>query len=149
MKVHEEFVTEDYNVDQGWLRVFCAPLPDESCGFLLFQHHFTKVNDVFDHKTEANIGLITGPSYQTALNRISLGGDYAPQPEAYRRIARLLKNGSLEDSLLDTLSERGLLRCVAYTDEQPEEKRLALVERAGWREETRDGKLVYVLDLDV
>jgi hypothetical protein len=148
MKVHEGFTTQDYKVDQGWLRVFCAPLPDGSCGLLLFQHHYKACNDCFDHLEEANIGLLTGGSYEHAMNRIALGGEQAPIPAAYRRLARLLANGSLLDGLKDTLSERGLLRAVAYSDSpKPHDTRLAMFDRAGFRVVTRNDKQVRILDL--
>ena len=148
MQVHESYTTKDYTVDQGWLRVFCAPLPDGSCGLLLFQHHFNKYNDLFDHLEEANIGMITGGSYEHAMNRLTLGGEQAPIPSAYRRLARLMENGSLTDGLKDTLSERGLIRAVAYTDsDKPTDTRLALFDRAGFRTETREDTEVRILDL--
>ena len=148
MQAHNNYTTQDHKVQDGWLRIFCAPLPDGSCGLLLFQHHFKKVNDYFDPLEEANLGLLTGGSFENALKRIELGGEQAPIPAAYRRLARLLVNGSLQDGLLDTLSERGLLRAVAYSDSpKPHDTRLALFDRAGFRVEERSDKQVRILDL--
>lgn len=148
MKVHEEFTTKDYTVDQGWLRVFCAPLPDGACGLLLFQHHYKEECPEFDHLHEANLGIITGGSYEHALNRITLGGEEAPIPSAYRRLSRLLVNGALIDGLKDTLSERGLLRAVAFSDSpKPHDTRLAMFDRAGFRVEDRNQRQVRILDL--
>lgn len=148
MKVHENYTTKDYTVDQGWLRVFCAPLPDGSCGLLLFQQHYIPHNVRFDHVEEANLGLITGGSYEHAMNRITLGGEQSPIPAAYRRLARLLSNGDLIDGLKDTLSERGLLRAVAYSHSpKPHDTRLAMFDRAGFRVEKREDSQVRILDL--
>jgi len=149
MKVYDNYTTSDYNVDQGWLRVFCAPLPDGSCGLLLFQHHYKHCDQYFDHVEEAELGLITGGSFEHALNRITMGGEQAPIPAAYRRLARLLVNGTLIDGLKDTLSERGLLRAIARSDSpnKPHDTRLAACDRAGFRVEEREGVQVRILDL--
>lgn len=148
MQVHNNYTTQDYKTPEGWLRIFCAPLPEGSCGLLLFQHHFSNVCPYFNHVEEANLGLVTGGSYENALKRIELGGEQAPIPAAYRRLARLLANGSLQDGLKDTLSERGLLRAVAYSDsDKPHDTRLAMFDRADFRVEERDDKQVRIMDL--
>jgi len=103
----------------------------------------------FDHKTEANLGLITGGSYEHAMNRISIGSEEVPFPAAYRRLARLLVNGDLIEGIKDTLSERGLLRAVAHADsDKPTDTRLAACDRAGFRIEEREGVEVRILDLE-
>lgn len=148
MQVHDSYTTKDYTVDEGWLRVFCAPLPDGACGLLLFEHHFKNACPYFDHVEEANLSLITGGSYEHAMKRIDFGGEQSPIPSAYRRLARLLVNGSMIDGIKDTLSERGLLRAVAFSDsEKPHDTRLAMFDRADFRTEDRQDKQVRILDL--
>lgn len=148
MTTQDQYTTQDYKVDQGWLRVFCAPLPDDTCGLLLFQHHFQDNSPYFDHLEEANIGIVTGGSYEGAMMRLNMGGDQAPIPAAYRRLNRLLVNGSLVEGIKDTLAERGLVRAVAYSaSDKPEDTRLAMFDRASFYKETRTDKEVRILDL--
>lgn len=149
VKIYDNFFTKDYTVDQGWLRVLCAPLPDDTCGLFLFQQHFKNCNQYFDHSTEANIGMITGGSFDGAMKILNQGGQPPPLPAAYRRLNRLLQNGQMEEVLKDTLAERGLERAVAYNhSEKNQAVRLAMFDRAGWRAEERDGVQIRILDLE-
>lgn len=148
MKVYDGYTSEDYVGDEGWLRIFCAPLPDDSCGLLLVQHHSESHEPQFDHLTEANLGLVTGASHAQAIARITTRDAHTPLPAAYRRLARLFVNGSLIESIKDTLAERGLERAVAYNTSYPNDtKRLDVCDRAGFRTELRHGISVKILDL--
>ena len=150
MRVHDEYTSEDYTVNEGWLRIFCAPLPDDSCGLILFQHHYRDAPEHLEQLEEANIGLISGGSYEGALKRMSMGGESAPYPSAYRRLNRLMMSGALNEQIKDTLAERGLLRAVAINDHKnkSDDVRLGIFDRAGWRKEKRGETTVRVLDLE-
>lgn len=95
------------------------------------------------------MGMITGTSFDHAMKRIDMGGESAPIPAAYRRLARLIQNGDLQEALRDTLALRGLERCVAINDhsEKSDDVRLAFLDRAGWRKEKRGDTEVRILDL--
>ena len=150
MRFHPDgYAHFDGEGDNGWARVFCAAVADGSCGLLLVQHHSEHVNEYFDYKTEANLALVTGADRKQAIQRFNKGDVEAPHnPAAFRRLSRLLIQGGLYDSILDTLAERGLLRAVAYAEKEPEDKRLSLFDRAGFTIETRHDKRVRILELD-
>ena len=150
MKQHDGYTSQDSKAHKAWVRIFCTSLPDLSCGMLLFQHHFEDTSPYFDHLEEANLGIVTGGSVESAIQRINLGGEQAPIPAAYRRLNRLLEHGDMTMVIQDTLAERGLLRAVAYTDERrkSEHSRLAMFDRAGFRSEKRGDRTVRILDLE-
>lgn len=148
--MHEGFTSHDGEGDNAWGRVFCAAVADGSCTIIVFQHHFEKINQYFDHRTEANLALVSGGSAEVAMNRLKMDLPEHPTPAAYRRMSRLLSHGGMCDAIKDCLSERGLLRAVAYAedDTKPEDTRMAMFDRAGFRTEQRDDKGVRVLDLE-
>lgn len=146
MKQHDGYKSYDSDQADAWVRIYCADLPDRTCGLLLFQHHLIEHGSLpFDIKTEANLGLLTGSSLEAAV--ASVNHIDAKRPiygAAMRRLARLLTHGYLVESVRDTLSERGLERAVAYSDSGAN---LDMFGRAGFKQEHRDGLLFYTLDL--
>jgi hypothetical protein len=150
MITDQGFTTIDYKQEFDWIRVFCAKVADDSCGLLFFQHHCTPFNDLFDHTKEANLALATGSSYIDAITNHNNKTSSSYYPAAMRRIYRLMIHGSLNNRLKDTLTERGLLRLVAYyAGENPEIRdKYQSLDTLGWRQETRNNKIVYVLDWD-
>ena len=146
MRQYEGYKSYDSDQPDAWVRVFCADMPDRTCGLLLFQHHLIVEEDFpFDHKTEANLGLLTGSSLKSAVSSVN---DITVKRPVYgaamRRVARLLTTGDLRESIKDTLSERGLERAVAYSTKN---LNLDMFERAGFKQKHRDGLLLYTLDL--
>lgn len=146
MRQYEGYTSYDSDQSDAWVRVFCAELPDKACGLLLFQHHLTAEESFpFDYKTEANLGLLTGSSLKSAVASVNhIDAKRPVYGAAMRRLARLLTHGDLTDSIQDTLSERGLERAVAYSTSN---LNLDMFERAGFKQEHRDGLLLYTLDL--
>jgi hypothetical protein len=145
---YSNYYAQDFKDKRAWVRMFCAPLPDEAVGLLLVQHHFDAVNAYFDHATEANIGLVCAGSMQHAMNMINQGqGHLGHNAAVVRRLSRLLSNEDLSDQIGNTVALRGLERAVAYSVDDDSGKKLAMFERAGWKADQRGNKTVWVLSI--
>ena len=150
MKRYEDFKGINGRGDDAWARIFVTEVADLTCGLLVVEHHFKPVNDYFDHLSEANLAIISGSSFEHAMQRANNQGEHAPIPSAYRRLSRLLQHGDMTMAIQDTLAERGLVRAIAFAedDTKPVDTRLAMFDRAGFRTEERAGKMVRILDLE-
>jgi len=84
---YEGYVSEDYPAEDHWLRTYCVPMDALGCGLVLFQHHFAKQNDFFDHTTEANIGVVSAGTIAQAFDLIRRGQAHLGyHPHVIRRI---------------------------------------------------------------